>query len=47
MPPLHLLPAPTIIRPVKMWMLVLRGYLVLAAGLVLARIAMVVVVGHA
>jgi NRAMP (natural resistance-associated macrophage protein)-like metal ion transporter len=39
MPPLTELPPPNMSRLEKVWMAVLRGYLVLAAGLVLFRIA--------
>jgi hypothetical protein len=47
MPPIDLLPAPALTRATKVWMSVLRGYLVLAAGLVLVRIAQLAIVGHA
>ena len=47
MPPIELLPAPAMTRATKLWMSVLRGYLVLAAGLVLVRIAQLAIVGHA
>lgn len=38
MPPLDRLPAATVSRASQIWMVVLRGYLVVAAGLVLIRI---------
>jgi hypothetical protein len=42
MPPLGELPSPRLSIAVKAWMVVLRAYLVLAAGLVLLRIVMLV-----
>jgi hypothetical protein len=42
MPPLGELPPPRLSIAVKTWMLVLRAYLVLAAGLVLIRIVTLV-----
>jgi Mn2+/Fe2+ NRAMP family transporter len=46
MPPLEHLPAPRLSRMEKAWMAVLRGYLVVAAGLVLVRIVQLAISGH-
>jgi len=46
MPPLDLLPPPSLTVMEKTWMLVLRGYLVVAAGLVLLRIAQLAINRH-
>jgi NRAMP (natural resistance-associated macrophage protein)-like metal ion transporter len=43
MPPLHRLPPARLAAGSKLWMLVLRGYLIVAAGLVLVRIAQLAV----
>lgn len=43
MPALDTLPKAEMTRATKLWMLVLRGYLVLAGGLVLVRIAMLAI----
>lgn len=47
MPPLHHLPGPQLTRLDKAWMAVLRGYLVIAGGLVLFRIVQLALAGHA
>jgi hypothetical protein len=47
MPPLDQLPPPRLTPAEKTWMLVLRGYLVVAAGLVLLRIVQLAMTGHA
>src|SRR5579883_499100 len=41
MPPLHLLPAPALGRGTRLWMLVLRAYLVLAVALVAVKVVQV------
>jgi hypothetical protein len=46
MPPLDQLPAAQLSPLRRLWMGVLRGYLVIAAGLVLVRIAQLVSAGH-
>jgi hypothetical protein len=46
MPPLDQLPAAKLSPLRRLWMGVLRGYLVIAAGLVLVRIAQLVSAGH-
>jgi hypothetical protein len=46
MPPLDRLPAARLSPLRRLWMGVLRGYLVIAAGLVLVRIAQLVTAGH-
>jgi hypothetical protein len=40
MPPLDQLPPARLTTPSRIWLIVLRGYLVLAAGLVLVRIVL-------
>jgi hypothetical protein len=45
MPPLARLPAAHLSRLSRIWMIVLRGYLVVAAGLVLLRIFQLATVG--
>ncbi|HTX51743.1 MAG TPA: NRAMP family divalent metal transporter [Caulobacteraceae bacterium] len=47
MPPLGALPPPRLTRMEKVWMIVLRGYLVVAGGLVIVRIAQLALQGHA
>ena len=47
MPPLHLLPPPRLGGLEKVWMAALRGYLVVAAGLVLVRIVQLAIWRHA
>jgi hypothetical protein len=46
MPPLDQLPAGRLSGMRRLWMGVLRGYLLIAAGLVLVRIAQLVSAGH-
>lgn len=46
MPPLNELPAATLSRASRIWMAVLRGYLVIAGGLVLIRIAQLTIAGQ-
>jgi hypothetical protein len=46
MPPLDELPPARLTVLDRTWLIVLRGYLVLAAGLVLVRIILLVVPGH-
>ncbi|HVH73586.1 MAG TPA: NRAMP family divalent metal transporter [Stellaceae bacterium] len=46
MPPLDELPPPQMTAPTRIWMLVLRGYLLVAGGLVLVRIAELAIAGH-
>jgi hypothetical protein len=46
MPPLDRLPPPRLTLMEKVWMGVLRGYLVVAGGLVLVRIAQLVISRH-
>ena len=46
MPPLDQLPAAQLTVLDRTWLIVLRGYLVIAAGLVLARIVLLVTPGH-
>ena len=46
MPPLDELPPPQMTAPTRIWMLALRGYLLVAAGLVLVRIAELAIAGH-
>jgi hypothetical protein len=45
MPPLDQLPAAHLSRLSRIWMIVLRGYLIIAAGLVLFRILQLATVG--
>ncbi|MFI4974080.1 MAG: Nramp family divalent metal transporter [Caulobacterales bacterium] len=47
MPPLAQLAPPNLSLPEKLWMAVLRGYLVVAGGLVLVRIAQLALAHHA
>jgi hypothetical protein len=46
MPPLDQLPAGGLTPIKRIWMSVLRGYLLIAMGLVLFRIAQLVAAGH-
>ncbi len=46
MPPLEQLPPPRLTVTEKVWMGVLRGYLAVAGGLVLVRIAQLIISGH-
>jgi hypothetical protein len=43
MPPLHTLPPARLTVLSRTWLIVLRGYLIIAAGLVLVRIAELIV----
>jgi hypothetical protein len=45
MPPLGRLPPPQLTVPERLWLIVLRAYLVIAAGLVLVRIVVLAVRG--
>jgi hypothetical protein len=46
MPPLEELPPAQLTLLSRTWLIVLRGYLIIAAGLVLMRIARLVMAGH-
>jgi hypothetical protein len=46
MPPIAELPPRRLTAGERIWLVVLRGYLFLAAGLVLARIVSLAVAGH-
>jgi hypothetical protein len=46
MPPLHRLPPARLTALSRTWLIVLRGYLIVAAGLVLLRIAQLISAGH-
>jgi hypothetical protein len=46
MPPISELPAPHMIPLTRIWMIVLRGYLVIAGGLVLVRIIQLATAGQ-
>jgi len=45
MPPLAELPKPHLTLPTRVWMLVLRAYLVVAVGLVVVRVVQVAMAG--
>jgi hypothetical protein len=46
MPPLHQLPAARLTVLDRTWLIVLRGYLVIAGGLMIVRMVLLVIAGH-